>query len=93
MPGWSVASSRTRDVRAINLEEIIMLRWAIICAVIAIIAGLLGFTGVAGAAAAVAKVLFFLFLAVFAILLIAGIAAGKKISSSIHHDNTGLPTA
>jgi uncharacterized membrane protein YtjA (UPF0391 family) len=76
--------------RVSTREEIIMLRWAIICAVVAIIAGALGFTGVAGAAATVAKVLFFLFLAVFLILMIAGFAAGKKISSGMHHHDSGL---
>jgi uncharacterized membrane protein YtjA (UPF0391 family) len=65
-------------------EDTIMLKWALICAVIAVIAGLLGFTGVAGAAAGIAKFLFFAFLVVFVIMLIAGLAAGKKVSSTIN---------
>jgi uncharacterized membrane protein YtjA (UPF0391 family) len=73
-----------------KLEGVTMLRWALISAVIAVIAAALGFTGVAGAAAEIAKVLFFLFLAVFVVLLIAGLAVGKKVSDTLHHDDTGL---
>jgi uncharacterized membrane protein YtjA (UPF0391 family) len=62
-------------------EDYIMLKWALICAVVAVIAGVLGFTGVAGAAAGIAKFLFFAFLVIFIIVLILGIAAGRKVSS------------
>jgi uncharacterized membrane protein YtjA (UPF0391 family) len=68
-------------------EDITMLKWALICAVIAIIAGALGFTGVAGAAAGIAKFLFFAFLVIFLIMLIAGIAAGKKVSSAVRRND------
>jgi uncharacterized membrane protein YtjA (UPF0391 family) len=68
-------------------EELVMLKWAIISAVIAIIAGALGFTVVAGAAATIAKVLFFTFLVLFVILLIAVFAAGKKVSSAFRRDS------
>src|SRR5688572_5423085 len=64
-------------------EDNVMLKWALISAVIAIIAAALGFTGLAGAAAGVAKFLFFAFLAIFVIMLILGIVAGKKVSSAI----------
>ena len=63
-------------------EEFIMLKWALICAVIAVIAGILGFAGVAGAAAGIAKFLFFAFLIIFLIVLILGIVAGRKVSST-----------
>jgi len=59
-----------------------MLRWAFIFLVIGLIAGLLGFTGVAGASVAIAKTLFFVFLVIFAVLLIAGLAAGRRISGA-----------
>ena len=61
-------------------EDTLMLKWALVFAIIAIIAGALGFTGIAGASAAIAKILFFIFLAIFLILLVAGIMVGKKIS-------------
>jgi uncharacterized membrane protein YtjA (UPF0391 family) len=66
-----------------NWEDIVMLKWALICAIIAIIAAALGFTGVAGAAAGVAKFLFFAFLVIFVIMLIAGLAAGRKVKNTI----------
>lgn len=66
-----------------NWEDIVMLKWALICAIIAIIAAALGFTGVAGAAAGVAKFLFFAFLVLFVIMLIAGLAGGRKVKNSI----------
>jgi len=69
--------------RIINWEDIVMLKWALICAIIAIIAAALGFTGVAGAAAGVAKFLFFAFLVLFVITLIAGLAAGRKVKDTI----------
>jgi len=64
-------------------EEIIMLKWALICAIIALIAGGLGFFGIAGAAAGIAKFLFFAFLVLFVIMLIAGLAAGKKVRNTL----------
>jgi uncharacterized membrane protein YtjA (UPF0391 family) len=67
----------------LNREDIVMLKWALICAVIAIVAAALGFGGLAGAAAGIAKFLFFAFLVLFVIMLIVGIAAGKKVSSTI----------
>jgi uncharacterized membrane protein YtjA (UPF0391 family) len=57
----------------------VMLKWAIIFAIIAVIAGALGFTGVAGAAAVVAKFLFFIFLVVCVICLVLGFTIAKKI--------------
>jgi uncharacterized membrane protein YtjA (UPF0391 family) len=63
-------------------KESMMLKWAIIFAVIALIAGGLGFGGVAAGAAGIAKVLFGLFLilaVVFVVLAIVGVGAAKKI--------------
>jgi uncharacterized membrane protein YtjA (UPF0391 family) len=59
-----------------------MLRWAFIFLVIGLIAGLLGFTSVAGASVAIAKTLFFVFMVIFVVLLIAGLAAGRRISGA-----------
>ncbi len=58
-----------------------MLRWALIFLVIGLIAGLLGFTTIAGASIVIAKFLAGLFLVLFIIFLIAGLAAGRRISS------------
>jgi Protein of unknown function (DUF1328) len=44
-------------VQSLLWEKSIMLKWALIFAVIAIIAGLFGFTGIAAGAAAIAKFL------------------------------------
>jgi len=57
----------------------IMLRWALIFAVIAIVAGLLGFTGVAAGFAAAAKVLFYIFLGLVVVFILLGITIGKKL--------------
>lgn len=61
-------------------RDSLMLRWALIFAVIALIAGFFGFGGIAGAAAGIAKFLFFAFLVVAAIVLILALAAGKKLT-------------
>jgi len=74
-------------VSANNQEDKLMLKWALICAVIAVVAGILGFAGLAGAAAGVAKFLFFAFLVLFVITLILGIVAGKKVSSTIRRND------
>jgi uncharacterized membrane protein YtjA (UPF0391 family) len=57
----------------------IMLRWALIFAVIAIVAGLLGFTGVAAGAAAIAKTIFYIFLGLVVVFILLGITIGKKL--------------
>jgi uncharacterized membrane protein YtjA (UPF0391 family) len=57
-----------------------MLRWAFIFLVIGLIAALLGFTSVAGASIAIAKTLFFVFMVIFLVLLVAGLAAGRRVS-------------
>jgi uncharacterized membrane protein YtjA (UPF0391 family) len=63
-------------------EDLVMLKWAIISAVIAIVAGALGFGLIAGAAAGIAKILFFIFLVLFVILLVSAVFVGKKVKSA-----------
>jgi uncharacterized membrane protein YtjA (UPF0391 family) len=60
-------------------EENIMLKWALVFAVIAVIAGLLGFTGIAAGAAVIAKFLFVLFLILCVVFLVLGFVVTKKI--------------
>lgn len=57
-----------------------MLRWAFLFLVIGLIAALLGFGGIAGASFTIAKTLFWVFLVIFLVLLVAGLAAGRRIS-------------
>jgi uncharacterized membrane protein YtjA (UPF0391 family) len=57
----------------------IMLRWALIFAIIAIVAGLLGFTGVAAGAAVIAKTIFYIFLGLVVVFILLGITIGKKL--------------
>jgi uncharacterized membrane protein YtjA (UPF0391 family) len=59
-------------------REPVMLRYAIIFAVISVVAGFLGFGGISSASAGIAKIFFFIFIAVcilFFILAILGIKA------------------
>ena len=56
-----------------------MLRWAFIFLLVGLVAGVLGFTSVAGASIAIAKTLFFVFMVIFLVLLIAGLAAGRRV--------------
>ena len=50
----------------------VMLRWAIVFAVLALVAGLLGFIGLQGDFAYIAKILLFVFLVLFVVSLIFG---------------------
>jgi uncharacterized membrane protein YtjA (UPF0391 family) len=62
--------------------EAMMLKYAIIFAVISLIAGALGFGGVAAGAAGIAKILFGLFLilaVVFVVLAALGVGAANKV--------------
>jgi uncharacterized membrane protein YtjA (UPF0391 family) len=63
----------------ILIGESIMLKWALIFAVVAVIAGLLGFTGVAAGAASIAKFLFVLFLILCVVFLVLGFVVTKKM--------------
>ena len=60
-----------------------LLKWAGIFFVIAVIAAAFGFTGIGEGGAEIAKVLFYIFLALFAIVLIAGLAAMRKVRKVI----------
>gem|GEM_PF-69937 len=75
-----VCLGEARDGRAHLLEETIMLKWAIILAVVALIAGALGFGGIAGAAAGIAKILFFLFLIGCIIFFVLGLTVFKGVT-------------
>lgn len=57
-----------------------MLSWAVIFFVVAIVAAVFGFGGIASAAAGIAQVLFWIFVALFVVSLIAGLAAGRRIT-------------
>lgn len=64
------------------LREKLMIKYAIIFAVISLIAGALGFGGVAAGAAGIAKILFGLFLilaVIFVVLAALGVGAVKKV--------------
>lgn len=53
-----------------NLEEKLMLYWAVVCLVVAIVAGVLGFGGIAGTATDMARILFVVFLILFIVSLV-----------------------
>jgi uncharacterized membrane protein YtjA (UPF0391 family) len=57
----------------------IMLKWALIFAVVSLIAGVLGFTGIAAGAAGIAKTLFFVFLVIFLVLLVLAMLGASAI--------------
>ena len=64
------------------LKENIVIKYAIIFAVISLVAGALGYSGIAVGAAGLAKVLFGLFLilaVIFIVLAALGVGASKKI--------------
>ncbi|MGV3708372.1 MAG: DUF1328 domain-containing protein [Gemmatimonas sp.] len=58
-----------------------MLRMAMLFLILAIVAGVLGFGLVASAAMGIAKMLFWLFVVLFIATFVAGIAAGRKLTS------------
>ena len=66
-------------IQSLIWEEAIMLKWALLFAVVAVIAGLLGFTGVAAGAAAIAKFLFVVFVILCVVFLVLGFVVTKKI--------------
>jgi uncharacterized membrane protein YtjA (UPF0391 family) len=63
----------------IPIGAAIMLKWALIFAIIAVIAGVFGFTGIAAGAASIAKFLFFLFVVLCVIALILGVTVFKAV--------------
>jgi uncharacterized membrane protein YtjA (UPF0391 family) len=60
---------KARLNQTFNPGRIIMLKLAIIFAVVSLIAGLFGFSGIAAGAAGIAKVLFFICITIFVVLL------------------------
>ena len=58
-----------------------MLRMAMLFLVLAIVAGAFGFLGLVTAAVGVAKLLFWLLVVLCVVTLIAGVAAGRKLTS------------
>jgi uncharacterized membrane protein YtjA (UPF0391 family) len=63
-----------------TLKGNIMLKWALIFALIAVVAGLLGFTGVAAGAASIAKLLFGIFLVLALVVLLLAVLGVKAFS-------------
>jgi len=57
-----------------EMEDSVMLRWALIFFVVALMAAVLGFTGIALAAAGVAKILFYIFVILFVLSLLGHVA-------------------
>jgi uncharacterized membrane protein YtjA (UPF0391 family) len=57
----------------------IMLRWALLFAIIAIVAGLLGFTGIAAGAAVLAKTIFYIFLGLVVVFIVLGLTVARKL--------------
>jgi uncharacterized membrane protein YtjA (UPF0391 family) len=79
--GRSNAGSTMQWSALMPRKESVMLKYAIIFAVISLLAGALGFGGVAAGAAGIAKILFGLFLVlaiVFVVLAVLGAGAVKK---------------
>jgi uncharacterized membrane protein YtjA (UPF0391 family) len=62
-----------------SFEEIDMLGWALVFAVLAILAGVLGFGALAGLAATIAKVLFVVFLALLVVSFIIRAFRGQSV--------------
>jgi uncharacterized membrane protein YtjA (UPF0391 family) len=69
-----------RRLHPCHEENAIMLKWAIIFAVLAVVLGLLGFTGIAGAFMGIAKILFWLAVIIFVVLLVLGVTVFKKVT-------------
>lgn len=70
----------TGTLPASRHPEYVMLKWALIFAVIAVVAGLFGFTGIAVGASEIAKILFIVFLVLFVVvvlLALLGIGSAK----------------
>ena len=80
MPHAELAKPPLHLLRGSNNPGVfVMLKWAIIFAIVAIIAGALGFTGVAGASATIAKLLFFVFLVICVIFLVLTFTAARQL--------------
>jgi uncharacterized membrane protein YtjA (UPF0391 family) len=72
---WCVVGTHLARRLSNQVEERLMLYYALMFVVVAIVAGVLGFGGIAGAATDIARVLFFVFL----VLLLVSLFAGRAI--------------
>jgi len=62
------------------VEDLPMLRYALIFLIVAIVAGVLGFGGIAGAASQIAVLLFWVFVVLFVVGLFMHMAGGRSSS-------------
>ena len=60
-------------------KETLMLKWALIFALVSMVAALFGFTGLAAGAADIAKVLFFIFVVLCGVFLTLGLFVFKAL--------------
>lgn len=67
---YSSIIDNSGEFETLSAQEMTMLKWALIFAVIAAGAGLLGFTGIAAGAAGIAKILFVVFLILFVVVVL-----------------------
>jgi uncharacterized membrane protein YtjA (UPF0391 family) len=61
-------------------ESIVMLKGAVIFAILALVLGVLGFTGIAGAAWGIAKILFWIAVIIAVALAVLGFTIYKKVT-------------
>jgi uncharacterized membrane protein YtjA (UPF0391 family) len=64
-------SARPVAARTLHVTEKLMLKWAIIFAVVSVLSGWMGFGGVSGVAATISKILFVCFLILFLLAMLA----------------------
>jgi uncharacterized membrane protein YtjA (UPF0391 family) len=76
-----IVSGPTGFSNSARAGETVMLKWALIFAVVALIAGMFGFTGIAAGAAGIAKILFVVFLVLFVAVLLFALLGAKAIES------------
>lgn len=65
---------------AVSLLEMIMIKWAIIFAVLALVMAVLGFGGLAGAFIDIAQILFWLAVLIAVIFFVLGYTVSKKVT-------------
>lgn len=78
---FDLPTSAPRWRVSVNTKGHVMLKWALIFALISLVAGVLGFGGLAAGAAGVAKLLFVLFLVAFlcvVAMILLGVSAVRK---------------
>jgi uncharacterized membrane protein YtjA (UPF0391 family) len=67
-----------RARRSANVEEAIMLHYAVVFFVIALVAAVLGFGGIAAGAAEIAKILFVVFLVMAVVSFVLSLLRGRR---------------